>query len=357
MAILLVGVAGGWLVMRFGVPAGLFMGGMVFSSMYRMLSTVKIAGINTFHKMGQILIAIVIGTSFQQEVLEPLKLALLPVLVQIIVLVTTGFLLGILLSKWTALDHATSILSSLPGGLPVMVGLAVDLNLKVHVVAVIHFFRLTVIVFTMPTLITIVTPFALGAGGGIALTPVAAMSPTTMLLVAMIGLGSYLLTNRFKFPGADMLIPLLITGGINLFFYEFGPLHPAIKQVAIMLLAVSVGARLNAETLKTLKQVLLPAACIILVLVTLGVLMGFVLYWITPLDLVTALLSSVPGGAASLTAVADDLGGDLRIVASLHLCRLLFLSVLMPPVFLLLDKFSQRKIPPASPSLLWKRGD
>ena len=189
------------------------------------------------------------------------------------------------------------------------------------------------------------------------MTPVAAMSPTTMLLVAMIGLGSYLLTNRFKFPGADMLIPLLITGGINLFFYEFDPLHPAIKQVAIMLLAVSVGARLNAETLKTLKQVLLPAACIILVLVTLGVLMGFVLYWITPLDLVTALLSSVPGGAASLTAVADDLGGDLRIVASLHLCRLLFLSVLMPPVFLLLDKFSQRKIPPASPSLLWKRGD
>ena len=112
------GVAGGWLVMRFGVPAGLFMGGMVFSSMYRMLSTVKIAGINTFHKTGQILIAIVIGTSFQQEVLEPLKLALLPVLVQIIVLVTTGFLLGILLSKWTALDRATSILSSLPGGLP-----------------------------------------------------------------------------------------------------------------------------------------------------------------------------------------------------------------------------------------------
>ena len=51
VAILLVGVAGGWLVMHFGVPAGLFMGGMVFSSMYRMLSIVKIAGINTFHKM------------------------------------------------------------------------------------------------------------------------------------------------------------------------------------------------------------------------------------------------------------------------------------------------------------------
>ena len=88
--------------------------------------------------------------------------------------------------------------------------------------------------------------------------------------------------------------------------------------MAITLLAVSVGARLSAETLKTLKQVLLPAASIILVLVALGISLGFVLYWITPLDLITALLSSVPGGAASLTAVADDLGGDLRIVASLH---------------------------------------
>jgi len=340
-AILLVGFAGGWLVMHLGIPAGLFMGCMVFSGIYRLATPAKIAGIGTFHKVGQILIAIVIGASFRQEVLEPLKLALLPVFVQIVVLVAAGFLLGTLLSKWTRLDHATSLLSSLPGGLPVMVGLAADLNHKVHVVAVIHFFRLTVIVFTMPTLIAIVTPFTLGAGGGVPLPIAEPMSSATLLFVIGIGIGCYLLTSRLSFPGADMLIPLLITGGINLFYYEIGPLNPAIKQVAITLLAVSVGARLSAETLKTLKQVLLPAASIILVLVALGISLGFVLYWITPLDLITALLSSVPGGAASLTAVADDLGGDLRIVASLHLCRLIFLSVLMPPVFLLMERFRE----------------
>jgi len=198
-----------------------------------------------------------------------------------------------------------------------------------------------VIVFTMPTLIAIVTPFTLGAGGGVPLPIAEPMSSATLLFVIGIGIGCYLLTSRLSFPGADMLIPLLITGGINLFYYEIGPLNPAIKQVAITLLAVSVGARLSAETLKTLKQVLLPAASIILVLVALGISLGFVLYWITPLDLITALLSSVPGGAASLTAVADDLGGDLRIVASLHLCRLIFLSVLMPPVFLLMERFRE----------------
>ena len=325
-------------MMQLSIPAGLFMGCMVFSGVYRILTPAKIAGIDIFHKVGQILIGIVIGASFQQEVLEPLKLALLPVFVQILILVTAGLLLGTLLSKWTALDRSTSILSALPGGLPVMVGLAADLNHKVHVVAVIHFLRLTVIVFTMPTLIALVTPFV-SSSGDLPVPAAEPMAATAILLVAVIGVGCFLLTNRLNFPGGDMLFPLLITGSINLFFHEFGPINPHIKQVAITLLAVSVGARLNAEALRTLKQVIIPAISIILVLVGLGVFLGFVLHWITPLDLPTALLSSVPGGAASLTAVADDLGGDLRIVASLHLCRLLFLSVLTPPFFFLLDRF------------------
>ena len=57
-----------------------------------------------------------------------------------------------------------------------------------------------------------------------------------------------------------------------------------------------------------------------------------------PIDLNTALLSSVPGGAASLTAIADELGADMRIVGSLHLYRLILLAVLTPPLFFLFNR-------------------
>lgn len=47
---------------------------------------------------------------------------------------------------------------------------------------------------------------------------------------------------------------------------------------------------------------------------------------------VTATFSSIAGGAAGLTAVADDLGADSRVVASLQYLRLLVVLVTMPVV-------------------------
>ena len=70
-----------------------------------------------------------------------------------------------------------------------------------------------------------------------------------------------------------------------------------------------------------------------------GLSLGLILYLITPIDLLTALLSSMPGGAASISAIAGDLGADLRVVASIHLIRLMFLSLLMPPLFYLIKRY------------------
>lgn len=326
-----------------GMPAGLFMGGMFFSGLYRMMTRGPIAWIGHYHRAGQILIGIFIGASFSQEILIPLKLALLPIVLQIVVLVSAGVVLGIVLSRWTTLDTSTSILSSLPGGLPVMVGLAADLNHNVNIVAVIHFFRLTVIVFTMPILLPFLSSFS---GDSIPLNLSAIeMEWTGVMLLVLIGLISYIITRKFHFPGGDMLVPLLITGTINLGIYEFGELHVRFKELAIALLSISIGARITRETIMMLKKVVVPAVTIIIVLVFTGLVLGLMLYLVTPIDLVTALLSSVPGGAASLTAVAEDLGADMRIVASLHLCRLLMLSLIMPPVFYLLDIYRKRAPP------------
>ena len=141
-----------------------------------------------------------------------------------------------------------------------------------------------------------------------------------------------------------MLIPLLITATVNLFFYEFGDLNVHFKQVAIVLLSVSIGAQMTLKTMRTLKKVFGPAVCIILILILMGLGLGFMLFLITPIDLVTALLSSIPGGAASITAIASDIGADQRIVASLHLIRLMLLSLLVPTLFYFIPKNHMRNL-------------
>ena len=111
-----------------------------------------------------------------------------------------------------------------------------------------------------------------------------------------------------------------------------------VKLIAIVFLSVSIGSKITLETILLLRKVILPAGCIIITLVTLGVVLGVLLHKLTAIDLNTALLSSVPGGAASLTAIADELGADMRIVGSLHLYRLILLAVLTPPLFFLFNR-------------------
>ena len=63
---------------------------------------------------------------------------------------------------------------------------------------------------------------------------------------------------------------------------------------------------------------------------------------VTPsnLDRCTEIIIAGMGGSA----IAGDLGADLRVVASLHLIRLMFLSLLMPPLFYLIKRYRLRKL-------------
>ena len=85
------------------------MGCMLFSGFYRFVVKSEIALTGIYNQLGQIIFGMLIGTSFRQENLETLKLATLPILFQIIVLVSVGFLMGMLLSRLTPLDRSTSI--------------------------------------------------------------------------------------------------------------------------------------------------------------------------------------------------------------------------------------------------------
>jgi membrane AbrB-like protein len=86
------------------------------------------------------------------------------------------------------------------------------------------------------------------------------------------------------------------------------------------------------ESLRKLRQVALPAAGIVVTLIGTGLLLGWGLEVVTSLDPVSALLSGVPGGASTMPIIADELGGDIRLVAALHLARQLVMLVLVPAV-------------------------
>ncbi|MFC2023553.1 AbrB family transcriptional regulator, partial [Chloroflexota bacterium] len=198
------------------------------------------------------------------------------------------------------------------------------------IVAAVHFARMTTILLVVPVLIASLTdgtskaemviPLGEPVGLGLALATLA------------LGLLSGFLALKVKIPTADLVGPMLVVGSISVLGARLGPMPAGFQQTAMLLIGISVGVQTSRDSLRKLRQVAFPAATMITVLIAVGLMLGWGLSLVTPLDTVTGLLSGVPGGASTIPMIAQDLGGDIRLVAALHLSRQLVMLAVLPAV-------------------------
>jgi membrane AbrB-like protein len=330
LALLGAGAAGGWVGARLGIPAGVLIGALVASSAFRLAGGEPEPWRSSFGSAGRLLFGTVIGAAFGRDVLAPLRGAVLPMLVVTTVIIGVGLILGWALARFASLDIATSLLSSVPGGLPAMVAMADDSHADVTVVTAIHFTRLTTILLLMPALVPVLVASHPAHGAVTALAEPAGLLRTLVTVAG--GTAAGWLALRLHVPTGDLIGPILVIGGINLLVAGPGPLPDGFRDVSLLLIGTAVGAQVSRESLRRLRQAALPAAAVIIGLISTGLVLGWGLAKVTTLDVASALLSSVPGGASTMPAIAHDLGGDLRLVAALHLTRQLVIFVLLPPV-------------------------
>jgi membrane AbrB-like protein len=340
LALLLAGAVGALAGYALGLPAGVIAGALVTSGLYRLLGGEPGPWRGRYGRVGRLLLGTVIGAAFGPELLAPLRAAILPMAGLILAIVAVGLLLGFVLSHFTKLDWATAIISAMPGGLPAMAAVAEDVKADATIVASIHFSRLTTILLVVPLLIPLITGLASEASFISVRDEPAGM--ISMLIALCLGVVGGLLAVRIRVPTGDMVGPILLVGGANLLGADLGPLPPAFRQAAMLLIGTAVGAQVTANSLRQLRQVLLPAAAMIATLIGTGLLLGWALSEVTPLDPVTALLCGVPGGASTMPIIAHDLGGDIRLVAALQLTRQLVMLVIIPPALGLLLRTQQK---------------
>jgi uncharacterized protein len=131
--------------------------------------------------------------------------------------------------------------------------------------------------------------------------------PSGYLFVAMlVGLAFALLApGRFWFPRGSFQIGQAITG-------------------------VAIGTFLQSSTLTGLGDRWISVALVSVATLAVTIFAGLLLARIANLDRPTASLGMVAGGASGIVAMADDLGGDDRLVAFMQYLRVLIVSLLTP---------------------------
>ena len=329
VALLAVGAVGALAGNALGLAAGVIAGALVASGIYRLLGGEPGPWRGRYGQVGRLLLGTVIGAAFGPDLLPPLQAAFLPMLALIGVILAVGLFLGWALFHFTSLDWPTAIMSAMPGGLPAMASLSEEVDADATIVSAIHFSRLTTILLLVPLLIPLLT----GLSAGTSFIAVSEEPVGLASSLAALGLGalSGLLAVKVGIPTGDLVGPILVVGGANLLGANFGPLPAVFRHAAMLFIGTAVGAQVSKDSLRRLGQVFVPALVMIALLISAGLLLGWGLSELTPLDPVTALLCGVPGGASTMPIIAHDLGGDIRLVAALQLMRQLVMLVIIPP--------------------------
>ncbi len=107
------------------------------------------------------------------------------------------------------------------------------------------------------------------------------------------------------------------------------------SQIAI---GIAIGASFTSDFFKQLKAVMLPACIAVFLLLSLSGLIAFLLKHFTGLDTATAILSMVPGGLTEMGSFALAFDAKTTVVLTIHLLRILAITVLVPLILVFVKK-------------------
>ncbi|WP_226037853.1 AbrB family transcriptional regulator [Aquibacillus saliphilus] len=285
-----------------------------------------------------------IGGTFTAATIDLVLPYLLPYSLLTIVLIAISLYNGYLLTKWIKVDVPTSMLGSVPGGLSVIIALSGSVNANTALVTIFHTIRLMTVLFIIPFLAThLFTSSNTDTTIGLLTGDSATQGPlwTIVILAFVYGLGLLL---QERIPAAFVIIPMLIVASFQIIDY---PLYH-LPNYFFIFAQLSIGIYLGFSV--SLKDIVKAgrycgyyfALTIILIAISFG--LGYLFSLITPVDLVTAILSLAPGGLIEMALTAESVGGDPSIVGSLQMIRMLMIVLVLPfGLKVLLPKIDKRK--------------
>ena len=165
-----------------------------------------------------------------------------------------------------------------------------------------------------------------------------------LLYTVLAAVAGGLVVKAFHIPAGAMIGAMAAVALLNIFTGDaFLPME--IKTVVQMVAGAFIGVGIKKEDVLALKKVLKPAVCVVVLVITLTLLMGFLLYFFTEYDLATSLFSCAPGGVVDMSLISIDMGADASIVSILQLVRLISVIALFPPIVTQVVRLFKRQRP------------
>lgn len=146
---------------------------------------------------------------------------------------------------------------------------------------------------------------------------------------------------KLKVPGGMMIGAIIGVAALNIFFGTASMPHFA-KTAAQVAAGAYIGCTVEKNDLQRMRLLIKPAIVLLTGMLIQNLLIGFAIYLLSPLDLVTSLMSGVPGGLTDIPIISADMGADVPKVAVLQFIRMVTGVGLFPTLIAYVDRHHSR---------------
>ncbi len=327
-----VGAIGAYVFYKIKVPAGALVGALIFTAVFSNLT-----GIAAFPKPIKIFVQAIsgafIGLRIDREALKQLKTIIKPSLQFFFGILALSFGTGILIHTISGLDIATSVLSSVPGGITDVSIISSDIGANPVQTTMLQLARYFVAVLVLPQAAIAISkrekkqkddrpetgavfqnrPFTWKAG-----------MITILLLCGFGWLGSI-----SPIPAGALLLSLIAVSVYNVLGKE-ACLPSKAKLVAQCCAGIFIGIKIDLHSVAQYSALVLPVVLVVVNCLLMNYLLGFWIYKTNDMDLATSLFASIPAGVSDMALISLDYGGDAPKVAVLQLVRYVSVMCVMP---------------------------
>ena len=147
------GTLGGLVGSRLKIPAGSLIVAMLTIIAFKLITKIDWQMPKGFNFILQVALGIMVGASFQPNMLPVLKKLFLPILTSTITLVGVGILLALIFARLGIMEAPAAYLSTSPGAMSALIVLAFESGASATLVVCFHFFRVAFVVLTAPLLL------------------------------------------------------------------------------------------------------------------------------------------------------------------------------------------------------------
>jgi membrane AbrB-like protein len=328
----LVAIPGGFLFSFLHVPLPWMLGPLTITLIHHALRGKGTRWPVGFRNAGMIVIGYSMGRAVTVETTQQILVNLPGMAAVTLLIVLFSLATGYLTHRQTGISLASGILGSVPGGLAQMVLMSEEIkDADVAAVTLMQMTRVLAVLFIVPFVATYgIVHLPAGAPAPAVDTHYGLVAALPVLLMAPLGAW---LAARLNFPIPFLLGSIFATTAVVLIGFSAPPVPRPLINTAQLFFGVYLGVTISLESLRGVGKVLPWAIGGSVALVAFTYLVGFGLTLVTPASLLTAFLSTAPGGLTEMGIVALTLGADVAFVLAYQLFRL-FCILLAAPLLL-----------------------